>query len=150
MRFFKEQSQDYYIRQKKLKDDDIVRVLQWTAMSFLLDLYNLAVFYATKENTIEYLSSFNYSEKGTYKLEHLMMLERQASADAFISEAIDATRDKNGHLYPILISRVVSHALVYRPDFKQHQVQQLQSKFFPGKESQKKILVQRMQNKNVE
>ena len=150
VRFFKEQSQDYYIRQKKLKDDDIVRVLQWTAMSFLLDLYNLAVFYATKENTIEYLSSFNYSEKGTYKLEHLMMLERQASADAFISEAIDATRDKNGHLYPILISRVVSHALVYRPDFKQHQVQQLQSKFFPGKESQKKILVQRMQNKNVE
>ena len=150
VQFFKEQSQDYYARQKKLSDDDIVRMLQWVAMSFLLDLYNLSVSHATKDNTIEYLSGFNYSEKGTYKLEHLMMLERQATANTFIAEAMSAVKDKNGHLYPTLVARVVSHALVFRSDFEYKQVHQLQSKFFPNKEAQKKIMVQRMQNKNVE
>jgi len=149
-KFFREQPQDYYYRQKKPADDDIVRMLQWAAMSFLLELYNLSVFHATKDNTIEYLSSFDFSQEDTYDLEHLMMLERQASPSTFIAEAIRAAEEKKMHLYPTLVARVVSHALVYRSDFNHSHVQKLQAKFFPNKETQKKIMTQRIQNRNIE
>ncbi len=144
--FFKEQSQDYYVRQKKLTEDDIIEVVQWTAMSFLLELYNLAAFYATKENTIAYLSGFNYLQKDTYELEHLMMLERQDSPAEFIAAASAAIKDKKDHLYPTLIRRVVGHALVFKSDMDQGQIQQLQTKFFPDKTARKQLLVQRTQN----
>jgi len=149
-KFFRDQPPDYYYRQKKPSDDDIVRMLQWAAMSFLLQIYNLTVFHATKDNTIEYLSNFNFSQEDTYDLEHLMMLERQASPSAFITKAINVAEKKKIHFYPILVARVVSHALVYRSDFDYSHVQQLQSRFFPNKETQKKIMTQRNQNKNIE
>lgn len=149
LEFFRDQPQDYYYRQKKPTDDDIVRMLQWASMSFLLEMYNLSVFHATRDNTIEYLSNFNYSQEDTYDLEHLMMLERQASANTFIAKAISAVKEKKVHLYPTLVARVVSHALVYRSDFEYSQVQQLQSRFFPNKETQKRIMTQRIQNKNI-
>ena len=76
--FFKDKSQDYYGRQKAVTDSDIIKALQWAAMSFLLDLYNLPVFFATKEHTVQYLNGFEYHAKDTYLLEHLMMMERQA------------------------------------------------------------------------
>ena len=147
VQFFREQSQDYYARQKKLSDDDLIRVLQWASMSFLLDLYNLPVVYATKDSTIPYLSSFNYNASDTYLLEHLMMLERQAPADSFITESINAVKENKGFLFPTLVKRVVSHALVFRSDLYHSQIQQLQAKFFPKVETQRKLLVQRTQNK---
>ena len=147
VQFFREQSQDYYARQKKLSDDDLIRVLQWASMSFLLDLYNLPVVYATKDSTIPYLSSFNYNASNTYLLEHLMMLERQAPADSFITESINAVKENKGFLFPTLVKRIVSHALVFRSDLDHSQIQQLQAKFFPKVETQRKLLVQRTQNK---
>lgn len=150
IQFFREQSQDYYSRQKKLSDDDIIRVLQWVSMSFLLDLYNLPVIYATKDSTIAYLSSFDYNSCDTYLLEHLMMLERQAPANGFIAEAINAVKDNKSFLFPTLVKRVVRHALVFRSDLDHSQIQQLQTRFFPKVESQRKLLVQRAQNKNKE
>lgn len=150
IQFFREQSQDYYARQKKLSDDDIIRVLQWAAMSFLLDLYNLPVVFATKDSTIAYLSAFDYNSSDTYLLEHLMMLERQAPANSFITEAINAVKDNKSFLFPTLVKRVVSHALVFRSDLDHSQIQQLQTRFFPKVETQRKLLVQRVQNKNKE
>ncbi len=150
IQFFREQSQDYYTRQKKLSDDDIIRVLQWTSMSFLLDLYNLPVLLATKDSTIAYLSAFNYNSSDTYQLEHLMMLERQAPVNSFITEAINAVKEKKHFLFPTLVKRVVSHALVFRSDLDHSQIQQLQTRFFPKVESKRKLLVQRTQNKNKE
>lgn len=119
-------------------------------MSFLLDLYNLPVVYATKDSTIPYLSAFDYNSSDTYLLEHLMMLERQAPANSFISEAINAVKKNKNYLYPTLVKRVVSHALVFRSDLDHSQIQQLQTRFFPKVESQRKLLVQRTQNKSRE
>lgn len=150
IKYFREQSQDYYARQKKMSEDDIIRVLQWTAMSFLLDLYNLPVVQATRDNTMPYLSEFNYGERETYSLEHLIMMERQAPANSFISEALGMVKNKNNNLFRTLITRVVGHALVFKPDLSFNQRQQLQSKFFPDNETQVKLLLQRSQNQKKE
>lgn len=144
--FFKEQSKDYYGRQKVVTDSDIIKALQWAAMSFLLDLYNLPVFFATKEHTIQYLNGFDYHAKNTYELEHLMMMERQSSSKAFSEEAIRLIDDKKGHIYSTMLARVIGHALVFKKELELPQRQQLQSKFFPGADNQRKLLVQRMKN----
>lgn len=150
IQFFREQSQDYYTRQKKLSDDDIILVLQWTAMSFLLDLYNISVVFATKDNTIAYLSAFDYNSSDTYLLEHLMVLERQAPANCFIAESLNAVKNNRGFLFQTLVTRVVRHALVFKADLDHNQIQQLKTRFFPKVETQRKLLVQRTQNKNKE
>lgn len=150
LEYFREQSQDYYAREKKISDEELLLTLQWSAMSLLLDLYHLPVFYATRENTIAYLSNYNYSSRQTYMLEHLMMLERQPSCRAFIDEAIkmlDEVKGGGNLLYSTMICRVVRHALVFRTDLSYAQVQKLQTKFFPGARIGKDVLLQRQKNK---
>ena len=116
----------------------------------LLDMYNLSVYYSAKDNTMSYLSDFDYKQKSSYKLEHLMMSEKQALPKAFAAEALSLDRESVGDLFDILVKRVVSHALVFRSDFENALTQQLQDKFFPNKDTQKKIRIQRIQNKRIE
>ena len=103
-----------------------------------------------KDNTMSYLSDFDYKQKSSYKLEHLMMSEKQALPKAFAAEALSLDRESVGDLFDILVKRVVSHALVFRSDFENALTQQLQDKFFPNKDTQKKIRIQRIQNKRIE
>lgn len=153
--FFKEQSQDYYSRQRELTDDDILRTLQWAAMSLLLDLYNLSVFHSTKDNTAQYLFNYDYARSETYSLEHLMMLEKQNVANQFVSTAINMTNQKKDQIFSTLLRRIVNHALVYMNGLDFRLIQQLQSKFFPAKDAQakdtqKKLRMQRIKNINIE
>jgi len=148
--FFKEQSQDYFSRQREITDDDILRALQWAAMSFLLDLYNLSVTYSTKDNTAEYLANFDYAGSDTYSLEHLMMLEKQNAGSQFVDTAIKIDDPKKGQIYSTLLRRIVNYALVFMDDINFRMVQQLQSKFFPAKEDQKKLMMQRIKNSKKE
>ncbi len=147
VQYFRDQSQEYYVRQRKASDEDIIRALQWAAMSLLLELYELPVFYAAKPNTINYLSAFDYSGKSTYELEHLMMLERQGSPNAFLAELFRLEKEKPGMLYNTMLRRVASYALVYNPDLDRTQIQRIQAKFFPNSGDQKKLMVQRLQTK---
>lgn len=147
IRFFKEQSQDYYSRQQEPTDDDILRAIQWAAMSVLLDLYNISVFYSTKDNTAQYLSNFAYARNDTYSLEHLMMLEKQKAGNKFVNAAIDLDNQRKDHIFSTLLKRIVNHALVNMNDLDYRLIQQLQSKFFPAKDTQKKIMLQRIKNK---
>lgn len=150
LQFFKEQSQDYYSRQKELSDDDILRALQWAAMSLLLDLYNLSVFYSTKDNTAQYLSDFDYARSDTYSLEHLMMLEKQNAGNQFVKTAINMANQKKDPIFNTLLRRIVNHALVYMNDLDFRLTQQLHSKFFLAKDTQKKIMMQRIKSSNKE
>ena len=148
--FFKEQQNDYYTRQKQASDQDIVRALQWAAMSLLLDLYNLPVIFAAKDHTVQYLNDFQYKEKETYSLEHLMVLEKQSSSSTFITEAKKLDGDDHGVLYHAMLRRIVGHAIVFKNELAFSDRQQLQSKFFPGNGSDKRFLVERMQNQRKE
>jgi hypothetical protein len=148
--FFKKQSQDYFSRQKELTDDDIMRELQWAAMSLLLDLYNLSVFYSTKDNTAQYLSDFDYARSDTYLLEHLMVLEKQNAGNQFVTSTIDMANQKEDHIFTTLLRRIVQHALVYMNNLDFRLAQQLQSKFFLSKDMQKKLMTQKIKNSNKE
>ena len=145
IRYFRDQSQEYYVRQKKASDEDIIRALQWAAMSLLLELYDFPVYYATKPNTLGYLSDFDYLAKSTYELEHLMMLERQGPPSVFISELFRLEKEKRGMLYNTLLGRIASYALVYNPSLDRSQIQKIQAKFFPNSGDQKRMMVQRLQ-----
>lgn len=144
--YFKEQSQDYYNRQKKVTDDDILRALQWAAMSFLLDLYNIAVSYSTKDNSSIYLNKYDYKCLKTYSLEHLMMLEKQSACEAFIIESQELVDDVKNPIVLTMTRRIVGHALVFLDDLKYDRRQKLTATFFPTKTDQKKLLLQRIKN----
>ena len=75
-----------------------------------------------------------------------MMMERQSSSKAFSEEAISLIDNKKGHIYWTMLTRVIGHALVFKKELDFPQRQQLQSRFFPGADNQKKFLVQRMRN----
>ena len=114
-------------------------------MSLILDLYNLAASYASKENTLQYLNDFNYKTKETYALEHLMMLGRQRNVNDFENEAI-ALNVKNKNLtYKTMLRRIIRHALVFMPNIEYKHRQRLISKFFPGAD-EKKMYLERLQN----
>ena len=148
--FFKEQQNDYYIRQKQVNDQDIIRALQWASMSLLLDLYNFPVVLATKEYTSQYLNEFDYSTKETYGIEHLMMLEKQSSSQAFIAEAKRLSNNKRGAFYVAIIRRIVGHAIVFKNELNYSERQQLQAKFFPNNRTEKRFLLERSKNKDKE
>lgn len=148
IQFFKEQTQDYYSRQKVVEDDDILRALQWASISLLLDLYNLSVFYAAKDNTNQYLSSYNYFDDDTYALEHLMILERVSANRQFVDDALKMDDPKKGFVFTIALRRIVSHALVFMNGMDFRLSQQLQTKFFPQRDVQKRLMSQRLANEN--
>jgi len=149
IQYFKEQSQDYYIRQKTVTDEDILHALQWAAMSLLLDLYSLAVFHSTKNNTSQYLDNFDFSENDTYSLEHLMMLEKQNACTKFVDTAIDMVDEKKGHIYSTLLTRIVKHALVFMEYNDYKLTQRLQTKFFPSKAQQNQLTISRIKQSNI-
>ena len=147
LHFFKEQSNDYYGRQKNVTDNDIIKALQWSAMSFLLDLYNLPVYYSAKEHTLQYLNGFNYKSRDTYSLEHLMMLERVSLSSTFSKESILLKDDRKGCIFSTMLTRVIKHALIFKKELDYQQRQQLVSKFFPGKNLDRQLLIQRVKNR---
>ena len=155
--FFKEQSQDYYIRRNFPTENEIVYGLQITSMAFLLEIYNITSFLSVKNNTIQYLSGFDYKNKGTYELEHLMMLQR-TSGHEFTSRAlylVEKSTYKDIFLYPFLVGKVVEHAFIFSRDLDVDKRQQLQAKFFPSsdptsKKFKKRLNIKHFQNSKLD
>ena len=78
----------YYHRNIPISKDDVLKALQSASLSLLLDIYNIAAYYSSRENTQSYLNAFDFRSLLTYRLEHLMMLERSRRLSAFVDEAI--------------------------------------------------------------
>lgn len=141
--YFRKQSQAYYSRKKPLTDGELKYVLQWSAMSLLLDLYNIAAFYSARENTMPLLSKECYLDKHTYSIEHLMMLERQESTGSFLKEAERLFDGCDMLLEKTVIKRVVEHAVVKNDGFTHAQLDRANNKFFPNKQHQKQLMAKR-------
>jgi len=147
--FFREQSQDYYHRQRSVEDDDILKALQWTSISLLLDLYNISAYFSTRENTFDYLTAYGYREKETYSLEHLIILFRRGRANLFVDRANELNDHKKANVFLVALGRIVTKALVFMPGLDFRQQQQLLSEFFP-KESPRRLLTQRKASGYIE
>ena len=142
--FLKEQSGSYFVNQKEPTDIDILRALQGAAMSLLLELYNVSVFHSTKDNTLQYLSNFDYKSKDSYSLQHLMMLERREASRQFVATAIEMHDNKKGLLYLTLLRRIIQHAFVNMNSLDHPLRHQLESSFFRSKETQKRLMLERV------
>lgn len=143
LEYFKKQSQEYFARKKPLSENEIKAVLQWSALSLLLELYNLSVLFSAKDTTMPLLNKFDYSQKSTYSIEHLMMLERQSSVSSFLDEADRITDEANNDIERTVVKRVVEHAMIKRNDFSRSLFDRAKNKYFPNKQSQQRIMAQR-------
>lgn len=141
--FFQSQGQDYYQRTIPSSEDDILRALQNASLSLLLDLYNMASYYSTRENTQAYLSSFGFKTKISYEVEHLMMLERSKRTGIFTDEALSLLEKCNTPASMMAVAYIVRHALVFVPEFQPQQIDRLSQRFFSTKESKTKLMSQR-------
>lgn len=144
IQFFKEQSRDYYARQKSVSDDDILRALQWASGSMLLDLYNLTVYHSAKDNTHPYISAYPYVNNSTHYLEHIMVMERTENGSRFVEEAMDFEKKAEKSLEHVALKRVVCHALVFMNDLDYRAKDRLNAEFFPARDTQKRLIAQRV------
>ena len=141
--FFKQQSQDYFSRKKPISDDELRFILQWSAMSILLDLYNIAVLYSTKETTMPLLSKSHHLKKRNGRIEHLMMMERQSTAGFFLNEAEELDRQSLTPVEKTTIKRIVEHALVMKDGFSSADLDRAKNKFFPNMQQQRQLMAKR-------
>ena len=106
-------------------------------------MYNMAAYYSTRENTQGYLSSYNYKEKTSYSIEHLMMLERARNTRQFTSEALAILDCSKSPVLSMSVAYIVRHAIVFTPEFQPAQIDQLTNRLFSTKEAKSKLLAQR-------
>ena len=117
---------------------------QRAAMALLLDIYNMSVAYATRDNSFRLLHKFNYNVADTYKIQHLMMLEKQKMSEDFVADAISMYKSSDKQLNKLLTKIVVSHAMVYMDTLDYKKRAQLNSSFFPKRQEQQSLLAKRV------
>ncbi len=136
IRYFEQQPDHYYVKQRAMTTQDIVQALQWTAMSFLLDLYKMSMDQATKEHTLNYFEEYPQMETQNelYKLQYLIALEVQGTGNSFVTTAIQLSESTKEPLIQTMVARVVTTASVFKKmHFKDNQ--RLQEAFFKGTQS---------------
>lgn len=141
--FFQSQGQDYYHRNMPKTEDDILFALQSASIAVLLDLYNMASYYSSRESTYKYLDGYNYTEKASFSVQHLMMLEKAKQATSFTDEAIRLVDTNNSAAFKMSIAQIVRHGLIFLRGLQPRQLDQLSNKFFPKWETKARIMAQR-------
>jgi len=135
----------YVNKKEKLKDEDIIRFLQWESVSLYLELMNIVSNDATRENTLRFLDAFNYQEKMSYSFLHLMTISKRDRPEDFINEA-DRIKDKNKAVIgQIMTTRIVQNYMIKSPKLSQPQFQRLSNKYFMPVAS-RRILIERTRN----
>lgn len=135
-----------YRKQRNIKESDdltrdALRILIDNSTSLLLDIYNMTTLNSTKDNTIDYLSDFDYKKEDTYSIQHLMMLSNRNKINDFINEA-ERIIKKNERLLPtILVKKVSNHALCSMKTKNRTLKERLIQKVFPENAQQKSLLM---------
>lgn len=148
--YLKEENKNTYQLQSLSKEGDLEAKFQWMAMSMLLDIYNIAAVYSTKENSFNYLDRFKYDENSTYGIQHLMMVERKKQSSMFVERAIELDEKQTEDICRVLIKRVVSHAIVHMREFDHRQIAQLDTKFYNGKLPKNLMISRQNEQKRIE
>ena len=117
---------------------------QVVAMALLLDIYNVSAAHATRDNSFRLLNKFDYGSATTYRVQHLMMLEKQKMAEDFVSDAISMYESSEKLLFKLLTKIVVRHAMVYMNELDFKKRDRLKSCFFPKRQEQQSLLAKRI------
>ena len=140
--YLKENEQLEYNDLEPGKLSEVEIKFQISAINLLLDIYNLAVAFSTKDNSYRFLDKFDRGDITTYHLQHLMMMENQKMSSEFVSTAIDIAKEREDILSKLLVQKIVRHAMVYMPSLGYKERGKLVSQFF-SKEGQRGMLLQR-------
>lgn len=153
--YLKEQEQVEYQNQGAKNSDNVELKFKLVASMLLLDIYNIAVNFSTKDNSFRLLDNYERNGNLTYELQHLMMLERQQLADKFVDQSIHLHEHCDQNLPKFLIKNVVKHAYITMRTLDFKKLARLKSTIFqighPGKRTiipeQKTLLIKRNKNK---
>ena len=141
--YLTEQNQLDYQRQKNIDKDEVIKEFQKSALYLLLDIYNIAAAYSSKENTTRLLN--NYGTKGipTYEIEKLMIIERSKNSESFVEQALKLSKEYNQLLPNVLIHYIAKHAAIHMKSLTLKQQSQLASTFFRSEKDKRTFLLKR-------
>lgn len=144
--YLKQEWRTSYGHQKESEIEDIERRFQVVAISLLLDIYNVAAVFATKDNSYKYLAHYPHEDCMTHSIEHLMMLEKKKMSAEFANSAVKLFDLCEEFLPKEMIYRIVRHAMVHMDSLKYQQRDQLRGKFYRnkvGQQKQARMLIER-------
>ena len=91
------------------------------SLNLLLNLYYISVLNATSKNTFQYLKKielFDFQEKPTYQLEHLMFIEQIQDSPEFVTTALEMNKTSRDRFFSYMLQSIVRHGLITRDDTK--------------------------------
>lgn len=142
----KERGYDEYHGSVKKGEENVETHFRLVASLLLLDVYSIAVSLATKDNTFRILNNFEWGKYDTYKVQHLMMLEKQKKASDFVTESISLYQDCDKNLPKFLIKNIVKHAFTSMNSLDIKMIGKLNDAFFKprGDRKQQALMEQKM------
>ena len=141
---------EYRKEKAPLEDKDVLNFLRWESVSLLMELMNVSMGNATKENTYRYLDSFDYSSKVSYEIEHLMSLDKRDAVSEFMSEVETLFLNQRQSLPKLMIQRVARHFMLTSKKIQRANIQRLNSKLWDGQLKSTELLVQKNRNSKKE
>lgn len=138
---------EYRKEKVPLEDKDVLNYLRWESVSLLMELMNISMGNATKQNTLRYIDAFNYSDKVIYEIEHLMSLDKRDSVVEFMREAETLHEKHKQSLEELMIKRVARHFMLTSKKIQRTNIQRLNAKLWKGHLKSKDLIVQKNRNK---
>lgn len=138
---------EYRKSNKNVTDSDALSLLRSESILLLLELMNCAMGNSTKEYTIRYIDDFEYNEKMTYGIEHLMSQDKRDSPDAFIEEVMTLYKSAKAYIEKLLIQNVTKHYILTSKKLNdQRKIQRLNAKIFDNNLDNVMLLTERAKN----
>lgn len=128
--YLKEQEQVQYQNEEAKKSTDVELKFKLVASLLLLDIYNIAVNYATRENTFRLLDNFERKGIPTYEIQNLMMVERQKMSERFVQDSVSLYGQMDQNISKFLLKNVVKHAYINMDSLDFKMIDKLDSAFF--------------------
>ena len=135
--YLKSLGQNDYHCQKYLEQNEVEIKFRLVAAVLLLDIYNIAVNYATRDNSFRLLDRFDRN-RITYQIQNLMMVEQQKLSDRFVQDSISLYKDCKRNLPKFLVTNVVQHAYINMGNLNHSMLNRLETNFFQAGSSGKK------------
>lgn len=149
--YLKEQEYANYQQQGSKKEVSVEVKFKVVASLLLLDIYSISVNYATKDNSFRLLDEFDHTDNVTYRIQNLMMLERQKMSERFVHDSIYLHKNCNQSLPKFLIRHVVRYAYVNMKSLDFKMIDRLNSEFYQvekpeNKKMEKTMMIKRLQS----
>lgn len=141
---------EYKKEKSEISDNDALNFLRWESITLLMELMNVSIGNATKENTYRFLDAFDYKSSEIYQIEHLMGLEHRGATVEFIKEIEILYENQKETLLRVMLQRVAKHFILTSKKIQRAQIQRLNSKLWDGQLNNAALLLAKDRNKKKE